>query len=102
MDVHGCLTTLYMVYHIMQSSLCIFPVTRWLKECSILPSTFCKPFDKELYLSLVLCHGVSQIREGLIKDSEGREVVLPTPESEEAMVEYQGMLVSGAIAQRRG
>ena len=38
----------------------------------------------------------------MIKDVEGRDVSLPTPESEAELVEYEGMLVSGAAAQRRG
>jgi F-type H+-transporting ATPase subunit alpha len=40
--------------------------------------------------------------EGLIKDEQGRDVLLPITESNEELVDYQGMLVSGAVAQRRG
>ncbi|GAX73139.1 hypothetical protein CEUSTIGMA_g592.t1 [Chlamydomonas eustigma] len=40
--------------------------------------------------------------EGLIKDEQGRDVMLPITESNEELVDYQGMLVSGAVAQRRG
>ncbi|KAI8466349.1 MAG: alpha subunit of mitochondrial F1F0 ATP synthase [Monoraphidium minutum] len=45
--------------------------------------------------------GPSLMREGLIKDEEGRDVEL-APRTEEELVEYEGMLVSGAAAQRRG
>jgi len=45
--------------------------------------------------------GQEKIREGLIKDSEGREIDLQ-PQGEEGLVDYEGMLVSGAVAQRRG
>lgn len=39
----------------------------------------------------------------MIKDDKGQDVVLPSSEEDdETLVEYQGMLVSGAIAQRRG
>ena len=43
-----------------------------------------------------------QALEGLVKDAEGRDVLLPIEEDDEKLVDYQGMLVSGAIAQRRG
>ena len=44
-------------------------------------------------------------REGLIKDEEGRDVhvdVDAATKTEQELVEYEGMLVSGAAAQRRG
>ena len=44
----------------------------------------------------------SQALEGLMKDAEGRDIAIPSSEGEEQLVDYQGMLVSGAIAQRRG
>ena len=37
-----------------------------------------------------------------MKDAEGRDIAIPSSEGEEQLVDYQGMLVSGAIAQRRG
>ena len=52
-----------------------------------------------------------QARQGLIKDSQGHEVALPAPDTstdgatgsgEEELVNWEGMLVSGAVAQRRG
>jgi len=49
--------------------------------------------------------GKEMARQGLIKDSEGRDLPLPPPTSdslEQEMVDYEGMLVSGAMAQRRG
>lgn len=42
-----------------------------------------------------------QAREGLIKDANGRDLSLPAPGSEAELVDYEGMLVSGAVAQRR-
>lgn len=53
-----------------------------------------------LVLALVAL-GKDKIREGLIKDGQGRDVQL-SPQTEEELVEYEGMLVSGAAAQRRG
>ncbi len=43
-----------------------------------------------------------QALEGLVKDNEGQDVALPQEEDNEKLVDYHGMLVSGAIAQRRG
>jgi hypothetical protein len=51
-----------------------------------------------------------QAREGLIKDEQGRDAALPPPApgsgsgsvDERELVDYEGMLVSGAVAQRRG
>lgn len=45
-----------------------------------------------------------QAREGLIKDAEGRDLPLSAPshENEKELVDYEGMLVTGAMAQRRG
>ncbi|GBF87937.1 ATP synthase subunit alpha [Raphidocelis subcapitata] len=45
--------------------------------------------------------GAPLLRQGLIKDEEGRDVVL-SPANEQELVDYEGMLVSGAAAQRRG
>lgn len=58
----------------------------------------------EIWEKLVLALadlGVDKVREGLIKDAEGRDVAL-TPQNEQQLQEYEGMLVSGAAAQRRG
>jgi len=41
-------------------------------------------------------------RQGLIKDAAGHDLSLPAPASETELVDYEGMLVSGAVAQRRG
>ena len=46
--------------------------------------------------------GQGRVREGLVKDIEGRDVAVAPPESEEELVEYEGMLISGSAAQRRG
>ena len=45
--------------------------------------------------------GQATLREGLIKDEEGRDISL-NPRTEQELVDYEGMLVSGAVAQRRG
>eukprot|EP00775_Hariotina_reticulata_P002752 gene2752-3047_t len=45
--------------------------------------------------------GQEKLREGLIKDESGNDVAL-TPRTEQELVDYEGMLVSGAVAQRRG
>lgn len=45
--------------------------------------------------------GQEALRQGLIKDAEGRDITL-TPQTEQELVDYEGMLVSGAVAQRRG
>ncbi|KAF8063752.1 atpA [Scenedesmus sp. PABB004] len=45
--------------------------------------------------------GQARLREGLIKDEAGHDVSL-NPGSEAELVDYEGMLVSGAVAQRRG
>jgi len=53
----------------------------------------------------VLLQGLAQLdmaRVGLIKDAEGRDISMPDPQGEQELVEYEGMLVSGAVAQRRG
>ncbi len=44
---------------------------------------------------------LARMREGLIKDESGRDVAL-NPRTEQELVDYEGMLVSGAVAQRRG
>jgi len=46
--------------------------------------------------------GQEVAREGLIKDPQGRDLILPSPKSDEELVDYEGMLISGAVAQRRG
>lgn len=43
----------------------------------------------------------AQARAGLIKDSEGRDISMPDPNTEQELVDYEGMLVSGAVAQKR-
>lgn len=45
--------------------------------------------------------GQERLREGLIKDEAGHDVAL-RPQTEAELVDYEGMLVSGAVAQRRG
>lgn len=45
--------------------------------------------------------GQEKLREGLIKDESGRDISL-SPRTEQELVDYEGMLVSGAVAQRRG
>lgn len=45
--------------------------------------------------------GQEKLREGLIKDEAGNDVAL-SPQTEQELVDYEGMLVSGAVAQRRG
>lgn len=45
--------------------------------------------------------GLELARQGLVKDAAGNDVPLPPPTSEPELVSYQGMLVSGAVAQRR-
>jgi hypothetical protein len=45
--------------------------------------------------------GQEKLREGLIKDEAGNDVAL-SPRTEQELVDYEGMLVSGAVAQRRG
>eukprot|EP00798_Chlamydomonas_sp_ICE-L_P012133 gene12133-15243_t len=46
--------------------------------------------------------GAEELYQGLIKDSSGNELDMPVPVAEEELVDYEGMLVSGAVAQRRG
>lgn len=47
--------------------------------------------------------GSSALRQGLIKTEVGKDADLAAfVRSEEELVEYEGMLVSGAVAQRRG
>lgn len=47
--------------------------------------------------------GADKVLEGLVKDKEGREVARPKDENDDnELVDYQGMLVSAAVAQRRG
>lgn len=45
--------------------------------------------------------GQEKLREGLIKNEAGNDVTL-SPQTEQELVDYEGMLVSGAVAQRRG
>jgi hypothetical protein len=45
--------------------------------------------------------GQAKLREGLIKNEAGQDVDL-SPQTEQELVDYEGMLVSGAVAQRRG
>lgn len=45
--------------------------------------------------------GQEKLREGLIKNEAGQDVDL-SPQTEQELVDYEGMLVSGAVAQRRG
>jgi hypothetical protein len=45
--------------------------------------------------------GTGTLREGLVKDAQGNDALLAPPQSEEELVEYEGMLVTGAVAQRR-
>ncbi|WIA34565.1 hypothetical protein OEZ86_012886, partial [Tetradesmus obliquus] len=45
--------------------------------------------------------GQAKLREGLIKNEAGQDVTL-NPATEQELVDYEGMLVSGAVAQRRG
>jgi hypothetical protein len=68
----------------------------------LLPTPLCAATDTWDKLVLALADlGQEKLREGLIKDEAGNDVAL-SPQTEQELVDYEGMLVSGAVAQRRG
>ncbi|KAG1671376.1 hypothetical protein FOA52_011873 [Chlamydomonas sp. UWO 241] len=56
----------------------------------------------EIFIEGLSGLGKNAVLEGLLRDNDGNEITIPSDEEDEKLVDYQGMLVSGAIAQRRG
>jgi hypothetical protein len=75
---------------------CMYPIAR--APMASLPLPPLQIWDE--FVTALANLGQSTLREGLVKDSQGRDIDL-SPQTEQELVDYEGMLVSGAVAQRR-
>ena len=106
----------YAALHVLCYSTCTSPFLEHrlpYMSYAALPTILCRPVPVSLITvrspivqffcdSYVAVSLSLQAREGLIKDPQGRDIALPSPKSDEELVDYEGMLISGAVAQRRG